>query len=170
MRNLGHIYWKTSTIHEILIIFDVFWTQKLKFYQYLTLFWQKLSNFAIYLPIFVKKYVNFLKFNVQFLGRFIIFCPLNGADLFSICRITTPAWGWQSTWDWQLTWDYQLTWDWQLILYIFLILGVHPNGVYGLEDGMHICAKVGFLSYKYHNLAFKHGPAVSANGICGTLI
>ena len=35
------------------------------------------------------KYCNFWKFNVQFCGRFLIFSPCNGADLFSICRITT---------------------------------------------------------------------------------
>ena len=31
-----------------------FWTQKLNFYQYLTLFLKKILNFGIYLPIFVK--------------------------------------------------------------------------------------------------------------------
>ena len=91
MRNLGHIYWKSLKIHEILIIFNVFWTQKLKFYQYLTFFQNKFLKFGIYLPIFVKKYGNFWKFNAQFWGRFIIFSPRNGADLFSICRITTPV-------------------------------------------------------------------------------
>ena len=66
--NLGHIYWKTLKIHEILIIFYVFWTQKLKF-----------LNFGIYLPIFVKNMVIFensmhnfgadLSFSVRAMGQ-----------------------------------------------------------------------------------------------------
>jgi len=42
-----------------LIIFDVFWTQKLKFYQYVTLFQKKF--FGIYLPIFFKNIEIFVK-------------------------------------------------------------------------------------------------------------
>ena len=74
--------------------FDHFWCfldTKVKILPMFNINLKEILKFWHIFAHFCKKYANFWKFNARFWGRFIIYSPRNGADLFSICRITTPA-------------------------------------------------------------------------------